>query len=62
MGIIKHMKQYIYIIVVFYMLPTIILSINIEPKAIGSVLFAYTLGLIALWVKDRSDSWISKIF
>lgn len=56
------MKQYIYIVVVFYMLPTVILLISIEPKTIGSVLLIYTLGLIAMWIKDRPDSWISKIF
>ncbi len=56
------MKQYIYIIVVFYMLPTSLLTINTEPTTIGSVLFVYTLGLIAWWIKDRPDNWISKIF
>ena len=56
------MKSTDYIVVVFYVVPTGVLIINTEPAIVGSVVFSYTMGLIAWWIENSNNSWIRLVF
>lgn len=50
-----------YILVVFYILPTCLFMISTEPKVIGAVFFAYTMGAIAFYASRYKD-WFNSVF